>query len=109
MDKKTIETIREAGFTDSNGFCEILVRHSNGTWVGVVDKTINLYELAFIEGLKAAQAICKEQADSNSRKLTKEDLIKFQVDHLSGKMGGSLDCHDKIEQTIKGKIDARHV
>jgi hypothetical protein len=33
-----IRMAREAGFTDHNGFCEVIVRHSNGSWIGVKDE-----------------------------------------------------------------------
>ena len=33
-----IRMAREAGFTDHNKFCEVIVRHSNGSWIGVKDE-----------------------------------------------------------------------
>ena len=33
-----IRMAQEAGFTEHNGFCEVIVRHSNGSWIGIKDK-----------------------------------------------------------------------
>lgn len=43
---KIIELAREAGFVESNRFSDIVVKHSNGSWVPVYDLVENLINIS---------------------------------------------------------------
>jgi hypothetical protein len=48
-----ISMAREAGFTASNGFSQLIVRHSNGSWVDVAPEAETMTNLAYEAGAAA--------------------------------------------------------
>lgn len=40
-----IRMAREAGFDESNAVCAVIVRHSNGSWVGIEERLAVFAEL----------------------------------------------------------------
>ena len=52
-----IRMAREAGFTDHNGFCEVIVRHSNGSWIGVKDELERFAALVAAAEREACEAL----------------------------------------------------
>ena len=57
-----IRMAREAGFTDHNGFCEVIVRHSNGSWVGVKDELERFAALVASAEREACAKVCDSHA-----------------------------------------------
>ncbi len=54
-----IRMAREAGFTDSNAHSDIIVRHSNGSWVSVHDLLKRFHALAVAAEREACIAAVK--------------------------------------------------
>lgn len=59
-----IRIARKAGFTDSNGFSELIVRHSNGSWVDVSGAVSALVQLAYTAGAAAEREACARICDA---------------------------------------------
>lgn len=71
-DDDVIKMAREAGFTDSNQHSQIIVRHSNGSWVSVADRLDLFAELVAAHEREACAKTCESIA-SNPSSLWSED------------------------------------
>ena len=61
-----IKLAREAGFVHSNPHSDIIVRHSNGSWISVHDMLERFHALAVAAEREACAAVC--DAASEPRK-----------------------------------------
>lgn len=53
-----IRMAREAGFDESNAVCAIVVRHSNGSWVGIEERLAAFAGLVAQAEREACATIC---------------------------------------------------
>lgn len=57
-----IRMAREAGFTRRNPHCDLMVIHSNGSWVGIEDELTRLIAIVAAEEREACAAIIQDAA-----------------------------------------------
>lgn len=57
-----IRMAREAGFTDSNRVSQLIVRHSNGSWVDVEERLARFAALVAAAEREACERLCREQS-----------------------------------------------
>ena len=53
-----IRMARDAGFDESNAVCAVVVRHSNGSWVGIEERLALFADLVAAVEREACAAIC---------------------------------------------------
>jgi hypothetical protein len=53
-----INLARAAGFDESNQFAEIIVRHSNGSWVSIEGELRRFYDLVAAAEREACAKVC---------------------------------------------------
>lgn len=64
-----IRVARDAGFDESNAVCAVVVRHSNGSWVGIEERLVLFATLvAAVE-----RAACAKQMDAIARTCLEEN------------------------------------
>ena len=66
--EEIIRMARDAGFTDHNGFCEVIVRHSNGSWIGVKDELERFAALVAATEREACAKVCEAYTDNDGGK-----------------------------------------
>ncbi len=63
-----IRMAREAGFDQSNPHEELIVRHSNGSWVGISDRLERFAELVAAAEREACAKVCEEIEDDYGKR-----------------------------------------
>lgn len=71
-----IAMAREAGFIESNAHSDIIVRHSNGSWVSVHDILERFHALAVAAEREACAKLCDEQAARSEASMLKAKYAK---------------------------------
>jgi len=77
-----IRMAREAGFTASNGFSQLIVRHSNGSWVDIAESLERFADLVAAAERKA----CAEAA---------VDAVAFN--------GGTVQMEAHVRQAVQAR------
>ena len=58
---QVIQMAREAGFNACNGFSQLIVRHSNGSWVDVADQLERFAALVAAAEREACATVCDHE------------------------------------------------
>ena len=66
-----ITIAREAGFDQSNSHEAVVVRHSNGSWIGITDRLALFAELI----VAAEREACAEVCDSEGREWDSDCVV----------------------------------
>lgn len=66
-----VELARDAGFNQSNPYEELIVRHSNGSWIGVTNRLERFAALVAAAEREACAAIC----DAEGREWDSDDVV----------------------------------
>jgi len=69
-----IRMAREAGFETGTALCEVVVRHSNGSWIGINAELIEFAALVAAAEREACAKVCEESMGAHRARVFNEEL-----------------------------------